>query len=496
MYKLAPLDTCYGVKTTVPGRGAGDDYIVVKVPVQHEALAKSMQTLVNHVAAEEKSAVGGRAVDYAKIEDRVAEDVAAIERASHAGILRALEVDAWRVTIGGKVHLRVGYSNGTFYTQSGPVEIPRASYRPAGERNGKVVNAITLRTGAYGRGWLPRTAQAMADEIQRSPSREAAASARQKNRLPYSPKSFERVGHLVGAEWLGRHADLEDKLTEMQVVPDTTAIISASLDRVSVPMVESRPRPPGRPRKNAPKRPIEIKWRMAYCGAVTLYDEEGSVLSTIRYGCMPTQDARLLCNLMANDVYLLRQKKPGVKLVLLADGAAEMWNLLEGSFPENVFGKHTRLVDFWHLMEKLAPAAKLIYGDKEGVSVFHRWKNLLRKRKSSVDEILQELRTSGCEWKHRDDKQPVHEAITYLQNHRDRMFYSSARRQHLPIGSGSAEATCKTLVTMRMKRPGAHWKEQTGEQILKLRALACSDRWDAGMNLLHAQRRTAVRAAA
>jgi hypothetical protein len=235
---------------------------------------------------------------------------------------------------------------------------------------------------------------------------------------------------------------------------------------------------------------------MAYCGAVTLYDEEGNVLSTLRYGCMPTQDVRLLCDLMANDVYILRQKKPGVKLVLLADGAAEMWNLLEGSFPEDVFGDRARLVDFWHLMEKLAPAAKLIYGDKEGTATFHRWKSLLRKRNSSVDEILRELRTSGCEWKCRDNKQPVHEAITYLENHRDRMFYASARRQHLPIGSGSAEATCKTLVTMRMKRPGAHWKEQTGEQILKLRALACSDRWDAGMDLLHAQRRTAVRAAA
>jgi len=455
-----------------------------------------MQALVNHVVAQEQSAVGGRAVDYGKVEDRVAADVAAIERESHAGILRSLEIDAPTVTIGGKLHVRIGDGDGVFKTLSGPVSVRRALYRPTEERNGKVVDAITLRTGAIGRGWLPRTAQAIANEMQRSPSREAASSAKQTGKLPYSAKSFDRVAHLVGTEWVAHHADIEDRMTEIHNLPESAAIISASVDRVSVPMAEPRPKPAGRPRRNAPKRPVEVKWRMAYCAALTIYDEDAEVLSTLRFGCMPKQDAKLLCDLMANDAYILKQKCPRLKLVLLADGAQEMWNLLEGSFPEDVFGKRTRLVDFWHLMEKLAPAAKLIYGEKEGTATFHRWKSALRKRKSSADEILGELQSSGCEWTSKDAKQPVHEAITYIENHRDRLFYASARRQHLPIGSGSAEATCKCLATMRMKRPGARWHEETGEHILKLRALACSDRWDSGMALLHAQRRTAVRKAA
>lgn len=48
------------------------------------------------------------------------------------------------------------------------------------------------------------------------------------------------------------------------------------------------------------------------------------------------------------------------------------------------------------------------------------------------------------------DHRPVHEAITYLENHRERMGYPGARRQGLPIGSGATEATCKTLVTVRI----------------------------------------------
>ena len=47
-----------------------------------------------------------------------------------------------------------------------------------------------------------------------------------------------------------------------------------------------------------------------------------------------------------------------------------------------------------------------------------------------------------------------------------------------------------------MKRAGSRWKEETGEHVIKLRALALSDQWDGAMTKLMATQPTAVRLAA
>ena len=155
-----------------------------------------------------------------------------------------------------------------------------------------------------------------------------------------------------------------------------------------------------------------------------------------------------------------------------------------------------RLVDFWHLLEKLGKAAPVLYGEAHASTVLQNWRLRLLNRVQTLGEIWAELQNSGSEGVRVGTSRPVHEAITYLENHRPYMNYAAARKRGLPVGSGNVEATCKSLVALRMKRPGARWKEATGEQVLQLRALALSDRWDTAMGLTLRPLRKAIRVAA
>jgi hypothetical protein len=67
------------------------------------------------------------------------------------------------------------------------------------------------------------------------------------------------------------------------------------------------------------------------------------------------------------------------------------------------------------------------------------------------------------------------------------MDYARLRAQNLPISSGVIEATCKTLVTQRMKRSGQHWTIDGGQAILTFRALAQSERFDAAWKMVAAE---------
>jgi hypothetical protein len=273
--------------------------------------------------------------------------------------------------------------------------------------------------------------------------------------------------------------------------------VSFGLDRVSLPMEEPRARPVGRPRKDAPKRPVQRVYRMAYCTTITFHDETGAALHTIRQGAVPSVDPVDLCDRLLADAVAILQQRPTLRVVLLSDGAPEVRALLRSALDEPTLGtKVYELLDFWHVVEKLAPAAQVLYGEGVGSEVLHRWRMDLLNRPAAPDDILTVLRESGREHVRVGHDRPVHEAMTYLDNHRELLGYPGARRRGLPIGSGATEATCKSLFNVRMKRSGARWKEPTARDVIHLRALALSDRWGPALYLTLAPLRKAVRVAA
>jgi hypothetical protein len=411
-------------------------------------------------------------------------------------LLQALDVDAPRVLIEGKPYARVGRYEATYKTQAGPVQVERSLYRQVGVRNGPTVDPISLQVGALEDGWLPEAARAMAHLMASGTSREAEATAHVLGRLPYSRSSFERMGHAVGALYGQQRSRVEAALAEELKLPEEAASVSVGMDRVSMPMEEPLARPPGRPKKDAPKRPVKRAFRMAYVGTLTVHDKEGKVLSTVRYGRMPGGEAQQMAERLALDVRALQAVR-ALTVVVLTDGAPEMMNLLDEALASKAPGVSdvVPLVDFWHLMEKLARAADIIHG-AQASAVLERWKLWLLNRSGAVWQVLSELHDSGKREQRVGEAQPVHEAITYLENHAERMGYAEARQRGLPIGSGNVEAACKSLVTLRMKRPGARWKEDSGQHVLDLRALVLSERWERAMVLTFESLRSSVKLAA
>ena len=458
--------------------------ITIEIPDGLEVVGESLQKLVDTLAVGVKTAKIGRTPNYREVEERVAERTAEIERSSHQAMLQALDIDAPRVVIGDKLYRQVLREDSTYHCMAGDIVVTRSLYRECGTRGGKTVDAVSLRAGVLGDGWLPLTAQAMAYQLQRGTSRDAEESARQVRRLPYSRSSFERVGHLLGERYATSHAEIEDTLIRAFEVPTEASSVSVSVDRVSLPMEEPRKRPVGRPRKDAPKNPISRNYRMAWCGTVTFHDGQGEALHTIRYGRMPKDSPVELAQSLVGDVLVALEQRPDLEVAVLADGAHENWELLGDAMAEFLPDKEVRQVlDLWHVLEKLGAAARVMHGKKNAGAELARWRLMLLNSKSAASRILKELKTSGKESVRVGESRPVHEAITYLTNHASRMDYASARRAGLPLGSGNVEATCKSLVEMRMKRSGSRWKEHTGAHIMHLRALALSDRWDQAIHL-------------
>ena len=273
-------------------------------------------------------------------------------------------------------------------------------------------------------------------------------------------------------------------------VPEEAHAVSVSVDRVSLPMEE----PASDDTRKRTDQSIEVVWRMAYCGVLTLHNAEGKSLRSIRYGRMPTGGREVIEDALEADLIELLRKQPDLTVVGLADGAPEMQQMLD-----RILADHKPVavtIDFWHLIEKLG---KAVTSTGRSAPVYLRsWKDMLLEDDRAIERIEMLLRTWAI-GDEADMPEALYDALTYIENNRDRMRYASLWDAGLPVGSGMVEATCKTLVSVRMKRAGSRWKEKGGQAILNLRSLACSSRWRPAVNHLldsYVQEVTPIRRAA
>lgn len=75
-------------------------------------------------------------------------------------------------------------------------------------------------------------------------------------------------------------------------------------------------------------------------------------------------------------------------------------------------------------------------------------------------------------------KEEIRKLIGYLRNNRERIHYRGDRIGGYPIGSGGIESANKFICHTRMKRSGAWWVKETGNQMLAIRCSIYNGTYD------------------
>lgn len=154
------------------------------------------------------------------------------------------------------------------------------------------------------------------------------------------------------------------------------------------------------------------------------------------------------------------------RIVFISDGSAWLTNMVDEHLPGAMV-----LLDWYHMAEHLAAAAKVLHPQDEVAA--RRW----RKRHEA---LLMEGRVVGMLLElSRQASQaglagPAQQALTelhgYLDKRRTHLDYCAARAMGLLIGSGPVESAANHVVQQRMKRAGMRWAGPGASAMLALRA--------------------------
>lgn len=377
-----------------------------------------------------------------------------------------------------KSYRRLEPSRCDVVTPFGRGSIERSLYRETGTHNGPTVDPVALRCGLLASA-TPAAAKLVGAFVGAVPSREAETLVKQFGVDTLSRSTIERTAQALGERLEDHRDELDTTLIDEFEIPASAVTLGASVDRVAVPIEKPRARRPGRRRKGAARKPIEVVYEMAYVLCWTLYDAERNPLYTARAGRMPDDGAgHEVEERLRWDLLQLLERRPDLHVVALSDGAPEMINILR-RVTEGI-DVAFQLVDVWHAVEYVAEACRALA--LEVALEVKRAKKDLLSREDGAAKVLGRMRWWRTQRRKQGKRIPkaLSDAIRYFENKTAAglMDYGKALNAGFPVGSGTVEATAKTVVSIRMKRSGSRWKHRSGQHVLTLRSHLVSSRWD------------------
>jgi hypothetical protein len=179
------------------------------------------------------------------------------------------------------------------------------------------------------------------------------------------------------------------------------------------------------------------------------------------------QDAEQMKEDLQKIAELIPQEK--VRIALLGDGAAWVWNSLTKCFPQG-----REVLDYYHCSEHVYKVAESRYSDSaEAIE----WSEGIMARLSAgeVDSVIWGLQRIKADTLTREE---IDKLITYLRNQKERIDYDACKAEGIPIGSGAIESANKFISHIRLKRSGAWWTVKNGNGMLKLRCALYNGTFD------------------
>lgn len=291
--------------------------------------------------------------------------------------------------------------------------------------------------------------------------------------LSVTTKAVERTAEAIGEDIAARQAENMQRAMQLALpvaVGQRIPILYVQMDGTGVPMVGAEIEGRAGKRDGEPAHTREAKLGCVF--TQTTVDRKGRPVreedSTTYVGAIETAEEfglRLYTEAWHRG-WARAQKK-----VVMGDGAAWIWNLVQLHFPDAI-----QIVDLYHARQHLWELAAELYPNDSPRQ--RRWMMSKQDKLDSgkIESLVASLRSLAIS--HPGLMKQIRAEADYFQRNAERMRYPKFRRQKLFVGSGVIEAGCKTIIGTRLKQSGMFWTVRGANAIIALRCCRLSGRFE------------------
>ena len=424
----------------------------------------------------------------AKVSNGLHEATMSAARVGYRIFIESYDTEVSTILINGTTYRRKLLSSKPIMSVFGLMKITRRIYQP--DTGGKTHAPLDAMWGMEGEYATAEVREACLFTLSHVTAQETAAILKKCASFHPSATAIQTMAGKVGAFIEAHEEELSSAIRKEEEAPSETKSLVVSMDGVNVLLNEPGPRQ-GRPKERpfASSSEEKTSYRNAMVGSLSFYGEVPPEEHTperllSRYVAHMPEVKGVTFKQRFEEEVKHAENLAGSKTakLILCDGARGIWKYVDSN-PQ--FDEYEKLLDFYHASEHLSKAAEALFGKAslDAKKWYESWYDKLIEEEAAVGALLRSIDYHRKTRKLSKSRgKDIRKERTFFQRNKRRMNYAGFLQRGLPIGSGTVEAACKTIVKTRMGRSGMRWSRVGGQHILHLRTFVKADRWDSFWN--------------